>query len=189
MQAERREPAGFRWRGRPAGAARWRRLAVAALALLLLAFAAPPARLLAAPATGTAATSDPAALEREAQAIEELLRCPVCNGESVAESQTAESAQMRAQIRQMLAEGKSRQQILDYYVRNFGIWILNEPPRQGAFLAVWLLPLLGLAAGAAALAFWLRSRLRPAADRGAGKGDARPAPAAAAVEEELRRWL
>ncbi|MDI3316607.1 MAG: cytochrome c-type biogenesis protein CcmH [Bacillota bacterium] len=160
----------------------------------------------------SAAGRDPAELEREAQAIEQLLRCPVCNGESVAESQTAESAQMRAEIRQMLAEGKTRQQILDYYVRNFGIWILNEPPRQGPFLAIWLLPLVALLGGGAALAFWLRSRLRwpsPEGGGAAGGGGGRAAEPVAApngrtgseagspggghgadeVERELRRWL
>jgi cytochrome c-type biogenesis protein CcmH len=74
------------------------------------------------------------------------LRCPVCQGESAAESNADISVEMRRIIAEQLAQGKSSEQIKAYFVQRYGDWILYDPPRRGATLWVWLSPVLGLIA-------------------------------------------
>ncbi|MBE3598919.1 MAG: cytochrome c-type biogenesis protein CcmH [Limnochordaceae bacterium] len=88
-------------------------------------------------------------VEARARAIARELSCPVCEGQSVADSASTVAAQMRAEIRQMLDEGKSESEIIDYYVQQYGTWILARPPATGAYVLLWGAPLLVLAAGAA----------------------------------------
>lgn len=80
------------------------------------------------------------------------LRCPVCQGESAAESNAGVAVEMRRVIAEQLAQGKSKQQIKDFFVARYGDWILFEPPRSGATLWVWLSPFLGL--GLLGYALW-----------------------------------
>ncbi len=119
---------------------------------------------------------DPA-LEREAREIEKLLRCPVCVGQTVAESQTEVSQKIKAEIRRMLAEGKTRDEILNYYVSQYTEWILMMPPRRGIGLVVWVLPVLIFLAGGIWLwGFLSRHRSSRAAGGGpVGAADAGPA--------------
>ena len=86
-------------------------------------------------------------LEREAQAIDRMIMCPVCPAETIDQAQVEISFQMRGVIREMLAEGKSREEILDYFVDRYGPDILAAPPKTGANLLAWILPIAGVAAG------------------------------------------
>lgn len=72
------------------------------------------------------------------------LRCPVCQGESAAESNAGIAVEMRRIIAEQLAQGKSRAEIREFFVQRYGDWILYEPPARGLTLWVWLSPLLGL---------------------------------------------
>ncbi|MER3555261.1 MAG: cytochrome C biogenesis protein CcmH [Meiothermus sp.] len=72
------------------------------------------------------------------------LRCPVCQGESAAESNADISVEMRRIIAEQLSQGKSEAQIKAYFVQRYGDWILYNPPRRGATLWVWLSPVIGL---------------------------------------------
>lgn len=80
------------------------------------------------------------------------LRCPVCQGESIAESNAAISQESRRQIAEMLAAGKSEQEILDYFVARYGEWILYAPPKKGVNWLLWFAPALGVLV--IALALW-----------------------------------
>ena len=51
---------------------------------------------------------------------------------------------MRRQIAEMLKEGKSEDEIIQYFVDRYTNWILYEPPKKGLGLVVWLAPVLGL---------------------------------------------
>ncbi len=90
------------------------------------------------------------------------LRCVVCQNLSVADSPSETASQMRQIIRERLALGESREQILDYFVSKYGEWILLSPPRRGFNLVVWGLPFAGLLAGLVTIAVvvrrWSRSR-------------------------------
>ena len=74
--------------------------------------------------------------------IAKELRCPVCVSESVADSASEVSNNMRAKIKSLLEEGKSKQEILDYFQERYNDWILLEPPKRGVHLIVWILPLI-----------------------------------------------
>ncbi|WP_457636855.1 cytochrome c-type biogenesis protein [Oceanithermus sp.] len=76
--------------------------------------------------------------------IAKKLRCPVCRGESAAESNAGVTEEMRRQIAEMLKEGKSEEEIIQYFVDRYTDWILYEPPKKGLGLVVWLAPLIGL---------------------------------------------
>lgn len=89
--------------------------------------------------------SPPPDLSPEVFAIARELRCPVCQGESAAESNSGVAVEMRRIIAEMLQEGKTEEEIKAFFVDRYGEWILYEPPRRGVTLWVWVLPVLGFA--------------------------------------------
>lgn len=72
------------------------------------------------------------------------LRCPVCQGLSVADSPSPTARQMFERVVELTEKGYTREQIEDYFVARYGEWVLLSPPVQGNSL-VWLGP--ALAAG------------------------------------------
>ncbi|WP_117237409.1 cytochrome c-type biogenesis protein [Thermus sediminis] len=86
----------------------------------------------------------PPDLSPEVFRIARELRCPVCQGESTAESNAGVAVEMRRLIAEMLEEGKTREEIKAFFVERYGEWILYEPPRRGLTLWVWVLPVVGI---------------------------------------------
>ncbi|MGC8876307.1 cytochrome c-type biogenesis protein [Thermus sp.] len=86
----------------------------------------------------------PPDLSPEVFRIARELRCPVCQGESAAESNSGVAVEMRRIIAEMLKEGKTEEEIKAFFVERYGDWILYAPPRRGVTLWVWVLPFLGL---------------------------------------------
>ncbi len=76
------------------------------------------------------------------------LMCPVCEGQSVAESNAQLARDMRTLIKTKLQQGESKQQILDYFVSKYGETILASPPKKGIGIILWLLPALSVLIGA-----------------------------------------
>ena len=74
------------------------------------------------------------------EAIASRLRCPVCQSVSVAESPSEQARDMREIIAQQLAEGRSDEEIIAFFVDRYGEWIILAPPARGGTLALWLLP-------------------------------------------------
>lgn len=76
------------------------------------------------------------------------LRCPVCQGESVAESPAPLAQQMRQVIREQVQAGKSNEEIVQYFASRYGeqnvVW---SPPRQGFSLLAWIAPIVLLLGG------------------------------------------
>jgi cytochrome c-type biogenesis protein CcmH len=111
------------------------------------------------------------------------LQCPVCEGETVADSPSGLATDMRSVIRAKLSTGESDTQILEEFVASYGDGILTEPPKRGISLGVWIAPIVGLALGAVVLGLLLRTWRRPVASR--------PSAAAgvdAAVVSEFREF-
>jgi cytochrome c-type biogenesis protein CcmH len=81
------------------------------------------------------------------------LRCPVCQGLSLQESQSELSHQMKGVIADQIRAGKSDDQVIDYFVAKYGEWILLEPRAHGFNLAVYVLPFVVLIGGTAVLYF------------------------------------
>ena len=95
-------------------------------------------------------------LDQRVQAVASQLKCPICQGESVADSPSLLAQQMRGVIRQQLQEGKSEQEIIQYFVRSYGEQIVWSPPWQGFSLLAWLVPIGLLLAGVVLIYFTLR---------------------------------
>jgi cytochrome c-type biogenesis protein CcmH len=88
-----------------------------------------------------------AAQEQTARAIFHELRCVVCEGQSVADSDAVLAVQMRDHVRRLIAEGKSESEVLAEFRTSYGDKILMTPPLEPTTLLLWLAPLLLLAIG------------------------------------------
>lgn len=115
---------------------------------------------------------DPAR-EARVQALGKQLRCPMCQGLSIADSNSSAARAQMDKVRELVASGRTDEQIRGYFTSRYGEWALLEPPATGMNLLVWVLPLLLLLGGAVAIA---RTMRRPAS--------APPAPPAAPAEPE-----
>lgn len=87
----------------------------------------------------------------QADALARELRCPDCQGLSVADSPTESAVEIRRQIDELLAAGASPAEVRDHFVARYGDWILLAPRSPLA----WVVPLAVVALGAAMLAAWL----------------------------------
>ena len=76
-----------------------------------------------------------------------LLRCPVCQGMSVADSPSEMAVNMKHQVRELIARGYTQDQILRYFERSYGQFVLLKPKFQGVNTLVWILPIIALAVG------------------------------------------
>ena len=95
-------------------------------------------------------------LEDRVNEIAGELLCPVCRGQSVAESNSALAQDMRQTIRQKLEEGKSKEEIINYFQTRYGDNILGSPPLRGINLFLWLLPIFTLPIGAFLIIYILK---------------------------------
>ena len=93
----------------------------------------------------------------EAQSIDRMIMCPVCPAESIDQAQVPIARQMRQVVREMLAQGATRQEILDFFAQRYGQEILASPPKSGINLVAWIFPLVGVSAALAAGVLVLRS--------------------------------
>ncbi len=129
---------------------------------------------------GAALLSTPAP-RTDAERAERLsaqLRCPDCQALSVAESRTRAADAIRGEIAELVAGGRSDEEIRDHFVDRYGQWILLAPPDPVA----WLLPALVVLAAISAFAAWLRrGRARAPADVPVGA----PEPEARRIREEV----
>ncbi|MEY2404879.1 MAG: cytochrome c-type biosis protein CcmH [Acidimicrobiaceae bacterium] len=102
--------------------------------------------------------------EERAQAIEHTIMCPVCRGQSVAESESPAANDIRIEITRRVTEGQSDDEIRDYFGQKLGPDVLLRPTSSGFAGLVWVLPVAGfvLAASGIALAFvrWRRWEVR-----------------------------
>jgi cytochrome c-type biogenesis protein CcmH len=101
-------------------------------------------------------------LDTRTEQVAALLRCPVCQGLSVADSPSDMALKMKVQVKDMLAAGYDQEQILAYFEHSYGEFVLLRPPLRGVNWLVWLAPLLALVGGATAVT-WVLRRTPPAA--------------------------
>ncbi len=105
--------------------------------------------LLLAVVTATAAADEHSsdALVQRMWSIAERLDCPVCQGQSVRDSNSQLAAQMRGVILTKLENGESEDSIFAFFASRYGASVLREPPAEGLALGVWIGPLVALALG------------------------------------------
>lgn len=99
--------------------------------------------------------AEPSAIER-VDALASELRCPDCQGLSVADSPTSSAQEIRRQISELVAAGAGDEEVRAHFVARYGQWILLAP----SSVAYWLIPFVVVAAAAAGLVAWL-ARRRP----------------------------
>jgi len=109
-------------------------------------------------------------LDQRTDEIGALLRCPVCQGLSVADSPSTMARNMKAEVREKLAAGYDQEQILADFERSYGEFVRLEPPMRGVNWLVWFGPAGMLLAGGAVVVWALRRPPRP------GEEKAAPAP-------------
>ena len=111
------------------------------------------------PAFAAPVTEDP--LERQMLDIAKDLRCAVCQNQPISESNADLARDMRNIVREQIQAGKSREEIINYFVERYGDYVLLNPPTRGPGAVVWLAPLaLLLVVGISGFVF-LRHRLKP----------------------------
>ena len=148
------------------------------VALLALVLAAPAA----------ASEQHPTLAELEGQ-----LMCPICEGETLAQSDSAPAQQIKTYIQRRIDQGATRSQIKNELVVMWGKRILAAPPRHGFDLLAWLLPIVGVLGGAAVLGVlawrWTRQREpEPAPQRWSLNGHPLGPDEERRLDEELARF-
>ncbi len=94
--------------------------------------------------------------EAQAKALMEQLRCLVCQGQSIADSDAELAGDMRHMVRSRIATGESPDDIRRWLVERYGNWVSYQPPVEPVTWPLWLAPIVLLGLGG-----WLaRSRLR-----------------------------
>ncbi|HEU0099698.1 MAG TPA: cytochrome c-type biogenesis protein [Allosphingosinicella sp.] len=94
--------------------------------------------------------------EAEAKALMETLRCLVCQGQPIADSDADMAGDMRALVRERIAAGEKPESIRRWLVERYGAWVSYKPPVEPLTWPLWAAPVLLVALGA-----WLaRGRFR-----------------------------
>lgn len=109
-------------------------------------------------------------LDQRVRAVASRLMCPVCEGRTVADSTSDLAAQMRAVIREKLAQGESEEAVVAYFVERYGPSVLATPPASGWGWVLWLAPA-GLAVGGAGYVMYRFGRRRPYTWAADGEGE------------------
>ena len=104
------------------------------------------------------AIADEANLDRRVMNLAHELRCLVCQNETLADSQAPLAADLRNQIREQLAAGKSEKDVVDFLVARYGDFVLYDPPFKASTALLWTGPFLFLALGAFLLVRFVRRR-------------------------------
>ena len=107
---------------------------------------------------------DPVANKRAVHLAEQL-RCLVCQNQSIAESNAELAVDLRRQIREQIAQGKTDAEIADYMVERYGDFVLYRPPVKATTLLLWFGPPLLLVIGIAVLVGFVRRRRERIAQR------------------------
>lgn len=112
-----------------------------------------------------ASAQDGDVTDDEVNDVASQLYCPICENVPLDVCPTKACSDWREEIRGLLADGATEQEVKDYFVDRYGVRVLGEPPKQGITLAVWVLPGVALVVGAIVLARNV-TRMRRAAPAG-----------------------
>lgn len=104
---------------------------------------------------------DPA-LEARVMKLSEELRCLVCQNQSLADSHAELAQDLKNQVREMLKQGMTDQQVVSFLVQRYGDFVLYRPPLKSTTWLLWIGPFLLLIAGLAVFIVKLRRRPPPA---------------------------
>ena len=113
-------------------------------------------------AAGAFAQSADPKSEQRMKALAEELRCLVCQNQTIADSSAGLAVDLRNQVREMLRQGKGREQIVSYMSDRYGDFVLYRPPLKESTALLWFGPAALLLGGLVMLVLVLRRRNRMA---------------------------
>ncbi len=99
-----------------------------------------------------------AELQETYESINSELRCLVCQNQTIADSNAELAGDLRRQVAEMLQQGKSKQDIIDFMTQRYGDFVLYKPPFKGKTSLLWLAPGLFLVVGMVTVFFVVRRR-------------------------------
>ncbi|ATY91250.1 cytochrome C-type biogenesis protein [Pectobacterium atrosepticum SCRI1043] len=86
--------------------------------------------------------------EQQFRELTMQLRCPKCQNNSIADSNSMIASDMRQKVYELMQQGQTKEQVVDYMVDRYGYFVTYEPPITPFTILLWLLPALFLAVGA-----------------------------------------
>ena len=86
------------------------------------------------------------------------LRCLICQGQSVGDSNSEFAQTIKLVVRDQIKEGKTEKEIYEFLVEKYGDWIVYKPPLNKVNFVLWLLPYLVFAAGGAIIFLFFKKR-------------------------------
>jgi cytochrome c-type biogenesis protein CcmH len=92
--------------------------------------------------------SQEANLDRRVMDLSQELRCLVCQNQTLADSNAPLAVDLRNQVREQLAAGRSEQDVIDFMVARYGDFVLYRPPFKASTLLLWVGPFVFLLLGA-----------------------------------------
>jgi cytochrome c-type biogenesis protein CcmH len=104
----------------------------------------------------TAQYHNEAALQKTAREIYGLIMCPLCAGQTIAQSSNETSSQMRDLVLKMLRQGETKEEILQYFESRYGERIMAKPSKKGFNLILWFFPFVFVALAATVIYFLIR---------------------------------
>lgn len=102
-------------------------------------------------------------LEARVQSLAEVLRCLVCQNQNLADSHADLAIDLKNQVRDMLRQGRSEKEVIDYLVERYGDFVLYRPPVKSSTWLLWGGPFLLLGVGLSMLVVNLKRRRRQGA--------------------------
>jgi cytochrome c-type biogenesis protein CcmH len=127
--------------------------------------------------------ADPA-LEARARTLSQILRCLVCQNQSIDDSKADLAGDLRRVVRQRLLDGDSDERVLEYVVARYGDFVLLKPPLKPTTYALWFgPPIILVLAGGAIVLYFRRRRIGAMAELDPLSADERGRLAAAMKDE------
>lgn len=120
------------------------------------------------------AFDDPVQQERYSKIIHEL-RCVQCRSQSIADSNVSLAADLRRQVRELMAAGKSDAEITQYMRDRYGDYVLYDPPFNSSTWLLWTAPLILAGVGAVVAVIVIRRKSKLPEDGDAGEDHGVPA--------------
>ena len=95
-------------------------------------------------------------LQKTARELYALIMCPICSGQTIGQSNTETSAQMRGLVLKKLRQGETKEEVLQYFASKYGERVLAEPTKGGFNRMLWLLPFVIVVVAVAVISLLMR---------------------------------
>ena len=86
------------------------------------------------------------------------LRCLICQGQSVADSNSDFAQTIKMVVKDQINDGKSEKEIYDFLIEKYGEWIVYKPPFNKVNFVLWLFPYIALVSGGVIIFLFLKKR-------------------------------